>query len=80
MAEQILQHEPAHARSRGNDGQNKQRLKHDGEVVPESENRPAASGFRKDMSHAQRKRRSATGTIEQILLANIRRQRIHLLR
>ena len=39
MAQQILQHEAAHARAGVDDGQDEQRLEHDGEVIPEAEKR-----------------------------------------
>ena len=43
VAEQILQHEPPDARAGIDDGQDEQRLEHDGEVIPEAEHRLAAA-------------------------------------
>ena len=78
MAQQILQHEAAHARAGVDDGQDEQRLEHDGEVIPEADERAAAAGAREDVRHAQRQRRRAAGAVEQRLLAHAPRQRLHL--
>ena len=45
MPQQILQHEAADARAGIDDRQNKQRLEHDGEVIPEADHAP---GRRRD--------------------------------
>ena len=39
VPQQILQHEAPHARAGIDDGQDEQRLEHDGEVIPEAEHR-----------------------------------------
>ena len=75
MAEQVLQHEAAHARARVDDGEDEERLEHDGEVIPEAEDGASAAAAREDVRHAQRQRGRAAGAVEERLLADVRRQR-----
>jgi len=70
VPQEVLQHEPAHARAGVEDGQDKERLEHDGEVVPEADQRPSAAGGRKNVGHSQRQRRGAAGAVEQGPLAH----------
>ena len=64
MPQRILQHEAADPRAGVEDGENEQRFKHDGEVVPDGHQRFAAQRAREDMRHTQGKRGSAAGAIE----------------
>ena len=77
MAQKILQHEAAHARSGIEDGQDEQRLEHDREVIQEADQR-LSPGLRKYVRHAERQRRPAAGAAEQRPFADQLRQAVHL--
>src|SRR5580704_3758240 len=77
MAEGILHHETPYASTGVEHGKNKQRLKHDGEVIPDSHHRLAAQAVGKDLGHTDRERRSAASAIEQSLLTHSVRERGH---
>src|SRR5260370_27201378 len=69
MAESLLQHEASYTRAGVEDGQDKQRLEHDGEVIPDGHQSFAAQGVREDVCHADGKCRSATGAVKECLVA-----------
>ncbi len=73
---EILQHEAADARAGVDNGQDEQRLEHDGEVIPEADDGVAAAAARKDVRHAERERRRAAGAVEQRQFADAVRQRL----
>ncbi len=52
VAQKVLQHEAADARSGIDDREDEERLKHDGEVIPERQDRLAAAALREDVRHA----------------------------
>jgi hypothetical protein len=61
MAAQLLEHEPAHAGTRVKHSQDKERLKHDGEVIPDAQQAGPADGARENLRHSNgERRRSAT--------------------
>ena len=70
MAEQVLQHEAADAGAGVDDGEDEERLEHDGEVIPEAEDGVAAAGDGEDVGHAEGQRGRAAGAEEQGLLAD----------
>ena len=80
MTEGVLHHEAADAGASVKNGENEQRLEHDGEVIPERHHGLAAKTVRKDVRHANRKGRSTTGTVVEGLLADSLGQRMHLSR
>ena len=80
VTEGVLHHEAADARASVENGENEQRLEHDGEVIPERHHGLAAKTVRKDVRHANRKGRSTAGTVVEGLLADSLGQRMHLSR
>ena len=70
VAEGVLHHETAHSRSGIENGENKERLEHDGKVIPERHHRLSAQAVRKNMRHANRECRSAACAVEERLLAH----------
>ncbi len=79
VAERILQHEAPDARAGVEHRQYKERLKHDGKVVPDGHHRGATQAVRKNLGHAQGKGRRTAGAEEERLLADVVRQRGHLI-
>ena len=80
MAQEILQHEAAHARAGVDDREDEQRLEHDGEVIPEAQDGAPAAGAGEDVRHAERQRGRAAGAVKKRLFAHARRERRHLRR
>src|SRR5262249_57952595 len=66
----VMQHETGYACTGVKNRQDEQRLKHDGEVVPDSGQRIAAQATRENVRHAHGKCRSAAGTVVERLLSN----------
>ena len=68
-----MQHEAADAGAGVEDGENKQRLKHDGEVIPEADELVAHAGALQDatenLGHAEGEGRCATGASEESFFA-----------
>ena len=80
VAQQILQHEAADARAGVDDGEDEQRLEHDGEVIPEADDGASAAAGGEDVGHAERERGRAAGAREERLLRRPVGQRRHLAR
>ena len=70
MSEQILQHEAPDPRAGIKRAQDKQRLEHDREVIPQRHHGPAAERA-EDMRHAHRQRGRAARAGVQRLLAHV---------
>src|SRR5258708_36153634 len=78
MAERVLQHETSDASAGIDDGEDKQRFEHDGEVIPERHNGLSAESVGKNLRHADGKSRRAAGAVVERLLADSVRERSHL--
>src|SRR5580704_6042100 len=78
MPQRILHHEPRYPRTRIKNGQDKQRFKHDGEVIPKRHQRLPAQAVRKNVRHAHRKRGRSARPVIKRLLAHRVRQRLHI--
>jgi hypothetical protein len=78
MTEEILQQVSTDSSARIDRREDKQRLEHDGEVIPEVEPAPADDA-REDLRHADRQRRRSTCTAKERVLASGLSQLIHLL-
>ena len=76
MPQQVLQHESAHPRAGVDNRQDKQRLEHDGEVIPEADHGAPPPPVRENVRHAERQRRRAAGAVKQRLFADVLRQRL----
>ena len=76
--QQILQQKSSHPRSRVNCRQDKQRLKHDGEVIPQRQRRRTSRNACKHVRHADGKGRRTPRAIKHCLFAEIPRQIGHL--
>ena len=79
MAEEILQHEAAHARARIDNCQDEQRFEHDGEVIPEAEDGIASAAAGEDVGHAEGERGCAAGASEKSHFARVMSHIRHLL-
>ena len=69
MSQGVLHHEAAHAGAGVEHGENEQRFKHDGEVVPDRHQRLSAQAVGKDMRHADGEGGRASGAVVESLLA-----------
>ena len=78
MTQPFLQHEARNPGAGVEHGQNKERLEHDGEVIPDGGKAVAAECARKNLRHPQRKRRSTAGPVEERVLSHTAREVGHV--
>src|SRR6266446_1933615 len=78
VPERVLQHETANAGPGVDDGKDKQRFEHDGEVIPERHDGLSTESVGKNLRHADGESGRTAGAVVERLLADGVRERSHL--